>query len=75
MDSIISHSIDSQSVADGQTKSERIRSGLDRARAQGKRIGRPPVIVSPELARESFERLSGRIRDFGKAMETGGSRG
>lgn len=35
-------------VPKGQTKSERIRAGLARARAQGKRIGRPPVIVSPE---------------------------
>jgi DNA invertase Pin-like site-specific DNA recombinase len=35
-------------AANNQTKSDRIRAGLNRARAQGKRIGRPPVIVSPE---------------------------
>jgi DNA invertase Pin-like site-specific DNA recombinase len=42
----------SSELSDGQTKSQRIRAGQDRARAEGKTIGRPRVIVPRELVAE-----------------------
>jgi DNA invertase Pin-like site-specific DNA recombinase len=46
---------------------ERVAAGLARARAEGKRLGRPPVAVSPERVAEEYGRLHS-IRQVARSL-------
>ena len=53
--------------AEAQRISDRVRAGLSRAKAEGVRLGRPTVGISPERVGEEFQRW-GAIRPTAKAL-------